>query len=380
MRSVIRRPIEMRSVERKRDATPSLYIFVADEDDMSLPVVRLVMSARGRGLSPQVIPIEPNFSGFRILLAERSPAVFVLCRSLRIRADTLGTLIQAFQLRAVEHQRLRIVSLDDDPEYLARTLRADLEQISSRAERAAADLMAAKQALVRASGSTPASPRPQKRRRAIAWLAVSFAVVAACVYLTHTSPRVEPLTRMLGDSARTMKAAQVASAGIVGNPMRLAPAIEARHRSPEASTIPSLTALVPVDPDGLEPPSPPKAVTVAVEDAPASTSGALVRPRGQGRGVDVTQGSCRTQVESVQRAAGSGDWPTVLSALDRGRCWTNRTAFLRLRVRALYESGNWWDCVLSGSSVPDPTINRYVQKCAQHMGATALRAGRDEST
>jgi len=69
----------------------------------------------------------------------------------------------------------------------------------------------------------------------------------------------------------------------------------------------------------------------------------------------------------AEQAAASAAWAKVVKLTVRGECWSSRAERERLRVRALFESQAWNDCVDEGRESSEPRVQHWVDLCQRHV-------------
>lgn len=69
----------------------------------------------------------------------------------------------------------------------------------------------------------------------------------------------------------------------------------------------------------------------------------------------------------VEQAASSAAWSKVAKLTRRRECWSSQADRKRLRVRALFESQAWSDCVDEGRGVTEPQVKQWVDLCQRHV-------------
>lgn len=77
--------------------------------------------------------------------------------------------------------------------------------------------------------------------------------------------------------------------------------------------------------------------------------------------------SCETQRQRAHDAYRRKAWKKVLAATRDGRCWPDGTERMRLRVRALAETGQNSACVRLAEGSRDPEISKWRTKCEQDV-------------
>jgi hypothetical protein len=69
----------------------------------------------------------------------------------------------------------------------------------------------------------------------------------------------------------------------------------------------------------------------------------------------------------VEQAAASAAWAKVAKLTRRRECWGSQAERRRLRVRALFETQAWDDCVDEGQDVTEPQVRQWVDLCQRHV-------------
>jgi serine/threonine-protein kinase len=69
-------------------------------------------------------------------------------------------------------------------------------------------------------------------------------------------------------------------------------------------------------------------------------------------------------VEQKARAAeDKADWRQVASLTARKECWSSAKERTSLRIRAMFELGNWKECAALGESATEPSLEKYIKQC-----------------
>lgn len=71
---------------------------------------------------------------------------------------------------------------------------------------------------------------------------------------------------------------------------------------------------------------------------------------------------CEGVEQKARGAEDKADWRQVASLTARKECWSSPKERASLRVRAMYELGNWKECVALGDKA-EPSVQKYVKQC-----------------
>ena len=69
----------------------------------------------------------------------------------------------------------------------------------------------------------------------------------------------------------------------------------------------------------------------------------------------------------VERATEQAAWAKVAKLTRRRECWSSQADRKRLRVRALFESQAWSDCVEEGRGISESQVRQWVELCQRHV-------------
>lgn len=131
---------------------------------------------------------------------------------------------------------------------------------------------------------------------------------------------------------------------------------------PTAPVTPPETEREPREPPTTAEPSEPPAPDAAESSDPEEPR--APKPKGSSPS-SVT--SCETRRQRAHDGYRRQAWKTVLAATRDGRCWPDDTERLRLRVRALAETGQNGACVRLAEGSHDPEIAKWRTKCEQNV-------------
>lgn len=129
----------------------------------------------------------------------------------------------------------------------------------------------------------------------------------------------------------------------------------------------------PVEPPPAEPPAvEPPPVEPRVEPPPVVPPVAIDPPIAKpdpARPPAVDSAACREHRDAAVKAKRSSNWSTVLEHVSAKACWTgpHKATAVALRVRALFQTGRFAECVKAGAKSSDEDVAKVVVSCTTRL-------------
>lgn len=76
---------------------------------------------------------------------------------------------------------------------------------------------------------------------------------------------------------------------------------------------------------------------------------------------------CEAHRSETKAAVAAAAWKNVAALTKRRECWSNHGSRKRLRVRALFETRAWSQCVEQGRGINEPQVKQWVDLCQRHV-------------
>lgn len=155
----------------------------------------------------------------------------------------------------------------------------------------------------------------------------------------------------------------------------VAPNVESPRTPSATEATPLPVAREPVGPaPSLDEPAPPPTVDEPAPVAPVGKD----KPKGKGKAKPARPSApegpapadseeCVALRAEVERATEQAAWAKVAKLTRRRECWSSQADRKRLRVRALFESQAWSDCVEEGRGISESQVRQWVELCQRHV-------------
>lgn len=91
------------------------------------------------------------------------------------------------------------------------------------------------------------------------------------------------------------------------------------------------------------------------------------RPSGTDGSSPAESEECIALRDDVEQATEQAAWAKVAKLTRRRECWSSQADRKRLRVRALFESQAWSDCVEEGRGISESQVKQWVDLCQRHV-------------
>ena len=105
-----------------------------------------------------------------------------------------------------------------------------------------------------------------------------------------------------------------------------------------------------------------------VVEPPATIDPPIAKPE-PARPPAVDSPACREHRDAAVKAKRSSNWSAVLEHVSAKACWTgpHKTAAVALRVRALFQTERFAECVKAGGKSSDEEVTKVVVSCAGRL-------------
>jgi hypothetical protein len=128
-----------------------------------------------------------------------------------------------------------------------------------------------------------------------------------------------------------------------------------------------------VEPPVVEPRVEPPVVEPRVEapvvvEPPGTIDPPIAKPE-PARPPAVDSPACREHRDAAVKAKRSSNWSAVLEHVSAKACWTgpHKSAAVALRVRALFQTGRFAECVKAGAKSDEKAVQDVAGTCANRM-------------